>query len=58
MNLRLGSEAAVLQFVPARFAAQAVVVRAMEGTVKKVDAATETVVVETADGAEAGGHER
>jgi len=52
MSLRLGSAAAVLLFAPALFAAQGVVVRAMEGTVKKVDAATKTVVVKAADGTE------
>jgi hypothetical protein len=52
MRLRLGSAATVLLFASALFAAQGVVVRAMEGTVKKVDAATQTVVVKTADGTE------
>jgi hypothetical protein len=52
MNLRLGSTVALLLFAPALFAAQGVVIRAMEGTVKKVDAATKTVVVQTADATE------
>jgi hypothetical protein len=52
MTLRLGSAVALLLSGPALFAAQGVVVRAMEGTVKKVDAATKTVVVRTADATE------
>ena len=52
MRLRGVFVAAVLLVAPALFAAQGEVVRAMEGTVKKVDATTKTFVVKAADGTE------
>jgi len=51
-TIRVAAALAVFLCAGALSARQGVVVRAMEGTVKKLDAATRTVVVRTADGAE------